>query len=170
MIVECKDERESTVDLGDPVCRAAILQNLSKEFGIEEIVLSHYTEKKNGKVSVDALYSLLNLCQLMDRMGAREPRPNFPQLSRRQLKAKCSACPFNPHNLFASLRSRAEGNFVAFIEEFTGIVEGIYRFREAGCRRCVESTIEDLVFLYNESERLSRKLAAMRPQSSLKEA
>ena len=149
LIVECKEAPDSTADLRDPGCRAAVLRHLEHEFGIETIVLSHYVEKQYGARAMDILRRILAIVGLLDRLGSRAPTPKFPGLTRKQVAAKCSACPFNPKTLFGSLRGRFVEDFAKFHAAFSRTTTGLARYREPGCRDCTAATANDLIYLFH---------------------
>ena len=149
--MDCKEGAESATDLRDPSCLAAVLVHMEREFGIESVVLSHYVERQYGAKAMAALRGIVAMANLLNQLGSRPPSPNFPSLSRKQVKAKCSACPFHPKTLFDGLRSRLERGFAEFHVAFTGATEQLHRYREPGCATCVSATTNDLIYLYRSA-------------------
>ncbi len=151
LIVDCKEAPEASADLRDPKCLAAVLGHLEREFGIEAVVLSHYVEKQYGPKAMETLRRLLALSRLLGQIAVRDPAPNFPGMARKQVAARCAACPFNPHTLFPKLRERVLGDFSAFHAEFLRSTEALHRYREAGCKACTGATANDLIYLFREA-------------------
>src|SRR6266545_8362951 len=65
LVVECKEAPDSAADLRHAECRAAVLGHLEREFGIENVVLSHYVEKQYGPRAMDVLRRTLVLANLL---------------------------------------------------------------------------------------------------------
>ena len=151
LIVDCKEAPESAATLRDPACLSAVLGHLEREFGIESVVLSHYVERQYGAKAMDALRHILTLANLLGQLGERPPSPNFPGVSRKQVRAKCGACPFNPRTLFEGLRSRLGRGFVDFHAGFSESTEKLHRYREPGCRACVSATTNDLIYVFHSA-------------------
>ncbi len=181
LIVDCKEAPETSADLRDPACLAAVLRHLEREFGIEAVVLSHYVEKQYGSRAMEALQKLLALARLVGQMASREPSPNFPGTPKKQVAAKCAACAFNPRALFGRLREKVLGDFAAFHAakcaacafnprapfgrlrekvlgdfaafhaEFLASAEALRRYRDAGCTACTAATANDLIYLFREA-------------------
>ena len=146
--MDCKDAPDAAADLRDPGCLAAVLGHLEREFGIDSVVLSHYVERQYGPAAMNLLREILAITNLLSQLSTRPPQPNFPGVSRRQVAAKCAACPFNPATLFEGLRSRAVRGFDEFHAAFSASIEKLYRYREPGCKDCVSSTTNDLSYLF----------------------
>ena len=151
LIVDCKEGPDLAADLRSPECRRGVLLDLTQELGIESIVLSHYHEKQYGKASLAILSGLLDLARLLDRFTTRPPAPDFPRLSRRDVAAKCAACPFNPQTMFPRLKEPLLEDFAAFHGAFSDLVERLLAYREPGCRACTKPTREDLIFLFRRT-------------------
>jgi hypothetical protein len=163
MVVDCKDLPDALADLKHPRCRQGILTNLLREFRVESVVLSHYYERQYGKASLDVLERILALHRLLEQMAARPPSPRFPHLGRKQVRAKCAACPFNPGTLFPRLRAALHTDFRTFHRTFLEGAEALHRYREKGCRTCVQATGADLLYLYRETEAFGEHLLTVRP-------
>ncbi len=151
MVIDCKDSFVLAADLQNPECRREVLLELSRQLGIEAIVLSHYREKQYGRATVALLSRILDLARLLDRLSARAPAPNFPRVPRREVAAKCAACPFNPQTLYSHWRNDLLDDFGRFYDSFTATVEKLQGYREPGCRACTAATHEDLIFLFRRT-------------------
>jgi len=151
LVVDCKEGPESAADLRDPSCLAAVLGHLEGEFGIENVILSHYVERQYGPSAMEALRRIVEMAGLLSQLGTRPPAPNFPGLSRKQVAAKCAACPFNPRTLFDRLRSSLKRGFEEFHTAFSEATGELHRYREPGCKACVSATTNDLIYLFRSA-------------------
>lgn len=149
-MVDCKDSLDLLADLENPQCRAAVLSHLSGQVGVESIVLSHHREKQYGRAAVAVLYRILELARAIERLSGREPTPNFPGRSRREVSARCAACRFNPRSLFPGLREALLRDFSEFHGRFADTAGRLHAYRERGCRACTAVTRDDMIFLFRE--------------------
>ncbi len=163
LVVDCKDAPEEAADLREPACLAAVLGHLEREFGVESVVLSHYVEKQYGPRAMDVLRRILAYARLLSQVGTRRPAPAFPALSRKQVAARCAACPLRPRTLFAVLRETLLRRFAAFPAGLTGAAERVDRHRDPGCRACTAATANDLVYLYGELLAFGEAAIALAP-------
>ncbi len=150
LIIDCKEAPESEADLRHPKCRSAVLGHLEHEFGVESVILSHYVERQYGPRAMEALRRILALAGLLTQLGARPPAPNFPGTTKKQVVARCAACPFRPQTLFGGLREALLADFARFHAAFAEVTGRLHHYRESGCRACTSGTANDLVYIFQE--------------------
>ena len=165
MIVDCRDADSEEPDLKDKRCLKAILGNLTKELRVDGLVLNHFREKHYGRKTLKALRQVIVLATAMDQLAAQEPLPNFGNLSRKEVQARCNACQFNIAPLFANLKGLLLGdlprvNFTAFKRELVVKATELVRHRYKGCRNCIKRTVDDLSYLLTEIERFAETVMA----------
>ncbi len=165
MYVDCGDADVDEPDLKDPICLKAVLKNLRGELRVDGVILNHLREKHYGRKTLRALREIIALSSLLDELASQEPLPNFPGLTKREVSARCEACPFNAKVLFSRLKSLLLDNlpeidFPSFATEFAMKTRELAGHTYKGCLGCTGRTVDDLSYLLSEIESFADRTLA----------
>ncbi|MEW5761474.1 MAG: hypothetical protein AB1779_11990 [Candidatus Thermoplasmatota archaeon] len=157
MVAACK-ECGGKSSLKEEECFKKILNSFANEFGVDNVILSHYIQVQYHGGAIELMKKMLQISNELNHLSSREPTTEYAALIKNkgeQVK-KCSKCSLYPQSLFLSLREAFITDIVKFYELFQEKV------REAGalyasqlpepCRTCINVTGGDLGFLYNRFE------------------
>src|SRR3990170_1376922 len=87
---------EVPADLRNRDGRRLVLEALREGPRVESVVLADHRERRYGRRAMAVLNALLGVERLAEQLAARDPRPDFPEETKRKTRARCAACPFHP--------------------------------------------------------------------------
>ncbi len=152
LLVRCEDAPEEAVDLAKSECLRAVLRRLRDEAHVRGVVLVHDRERAYGARAMAVLNRLLCLARLFDQFATRDPAPDFPGFTAKEVEGVCAKCEFRPATMFAKLREILLGDPEGFVAALKGLAASLDAYREEGCRACVAATIQDLRIAITELE------------------
>lgn len=150
LILQCGDAPPEVADLAHPDCLAAVLRTMRETAAVRDIILVRDREKAFGPRARSALRALLAITRLLDQLATREPTPDFPGFTAKEVAAVCAKCPFRPARMFEDLRSSLFGGPHPFLEALKDLAASLEEYEEEGCEACMGATIQDLRVLLAE--------------------
>ncbi len=159
MIVHCK-ECPGAHSIKDDRCRAALIRALSQEYNINSITLSHHIETQYFGRSMELLSQMVYLINELDNLALRDPIDDYFRDERARKKHPCVTCGANPNRLFSELRKTFIRDLGEFFAQLKSLPKDIKRIGEPTryCRKCQETTIDDLTYTFDMFEELARFL------------
>jgi len=147
---------EVPADLRNRDCRRLVLEALREEPRVESVVLADHRERRYGKRAMAVLNALLGVERLAEQLAARDPRPDFPEETKRKTRARCAACPFHPRALAPGLARKLRAGLPEFHAEFGLRGRALEAHRNPGCVKCVLLAEKDLSLLGERYAALAR--------------
>ncbi|MEM3342418.1 MAG: hypothetical protein QW728_06960 [Thermoplasmata archaeon] len=158
MVMRCK-ECGGRSSLKDEVCLGAVINALSRETGVDSIILAHFIETQYYEKSIELLKMLVSIANELTQLAGRDPIADAVgagmQVTSDQ-KRMCERCSLAPPYVFDQLRGVFIYDLVAFYEMLVGKVQEAGNAQGAGgiCGQCVSTTMGDFSYIYEKFEEL----------------
>lgn len=152
LVVRC-DGTEGEADLARPDTLRLVLGRMRDAPGVAGVILVHDREKAYGPRAMAALQTLLALERLLEQLASRAPSPDFPEFTAKEVAAVCARCRFRPGAMFPALQEPVLRDPRAFVAALADLATCLAAHDEAGCRACVQATVQDLLLVVGEMGR-----------------
>jgi len=159
LVFECKDCSQRG-DLRDRVCMREALAALKSEFNVDILIFSDYVETKYFGVAVETLKRAAKVLKEIQRFSSRKPWVEYRFLGSSRIavqKKICNQCKKNPVSIFGTMKREGEKsleNLFSIFNSHIALLSASHN-REC-CRKCVETTREDMRYIQNMLLKLRR--------------
>lgn len=159
LVFECRDCSRRG-DLRDSVCMREALAALKAEFNVDILIFSDYIETKYFGAAVETLKRAAIILKEIQRLSSRKPWVEYRFLGSSRIavqKKICNQCKKNPASIFGAMKRESEKSLENLFKIFNSCIAllSVSNNREC-CRKCVETTTEDMRYIQNTLLELRR--------------
>lgn len=151
LLLKCR-ECGCASTLNDKHCLKNVLEILVDESGVNNIVLSNFTEKQYHSDAVELLKLMVAIINEMEHAIIRDPMAEFDgyAANEKQPKPNCVKCELHPKKLFKELRNlfmEDADELYLEISRISDIVKDKSDVAQTICKKCRSTTLDDIVHL-----------------------
>ena len=156
LVFDCK-ECKLEANLKNKQCLKGVLSALADNYNADNVVLSDYAELRYSGPSMKMLKTLIDLSSEIENLSLRNPpREYFRDIKGQSAKDKrraiCNGCKANPQVIFPRLKKMLLEDIEVFYGEFQTASKNVKLKQTPECQRCVKTTEEALVYIFNLTE------------------
>lgn len=155
LVTQCKDcVGESNLEY--PLCFSGLLNALSREYHVDQVTLSDYTETRYDPQTFYFLKSLVTLIHDLDNLTERDPMEeyfaNWAKPDQKKQKKMCSACSLNPSAVFPRLKDELRRGLPSLVKSLKELVNDFEQYNVNQCKACNADSLIDLQYVYENLE------------------
>lgn len=152
LIFECR-HCSRRGDLKDSVCMREALTALKSEFNVDILIFSDYIEAKYFSAAVETLNRTAKVLKEIQRFSSRKPWEEYRFLGSSRIamqKKICFQCKRNPASIFGTMKREGDKSLENLFSIFNSHIAllSVSNNRKC-CRKCVETTREDMRYIQN---------------------